>query len=286
MLRLSGYLSSNGFIYVWGAVFTAASFLASEPLKDYGYELAALAFVPPLLWALAVLVEMPAIRRIIMKSEDIYYKNCDFEFRVQEDGSFVGRFCYHVVNNGDIPIDELPSEGWIWFKSPDKAQIKYRIIRAEAGTKLRKMSQLNHSFAKMIINMVSAEPYELRFKHRIEPPLEKGEELEYEIIVRTSESETDAFTPEGSFCGFPAIFQIEKVRLTMTAPSGYEIEFTKPIVVWDASRIHNQPDKEQDAPKPYLNKSKTILTWELADVGPHDRYWSGYRFVTEKFDAA
>ncbi len=208
-----------------------------------------------------------------MNTEGVYYKRCEFDFRIHANGAFSGRFYYHVINDSPNDLHELPSEGWIWFESPETADINYRIVNHERATLLRKMSSEGRSIAKALINLLSKEPYEFRFNHKIEPPLRKGEGLEYELTVRTENTENESFSREGTYWGFPAIFPIESAKLTLSAPPGYEIEVTKPVIIWNADRTENQPEKEIKSTVPELNRSKTMLTWELSHVGPGDRYW-------------
>lgn len=277
VLKYSKLVSSDKFAIGYGFFATFGGAVLAVAEIQFSLIFATFLGIPAILYFLAVGVEAPAIRRRIMDVTGIYYKRCEFNFSILSTGDFEGSFFYHVHNGGNEPIDEIPSEGWIWFDSPKEQDIQYRVLNDESAPKIRNLNSNGHSIAKAIVSLISKSPFELKFNYSISPELRPGEDLKYEILVKTSGSEKEFFSDDGSYWGFPAIFPMEEVSLSMQAPSGYKIEVTKPVIVWNADRTDNQPDKESSAPHPMLNSAENKLSWSLSNVGPGDRYWSGLR---------
>lgn len=213
-----------------------------------------------------------------MARYNLVYEELDFDYKVFENGDFSCRNVYHLKNIGAKPISITPLDDGLWFSSPKNVDLKIKVLSSKKGHKV--ISHRTNIYETLLKIIPGKKSYIVSWNHEISPPLDKNDSLVLEIIIDTTGTEKDAFTADGTYAGIPTVLPTKKATLNFVAPPGYVFEMIIPKIVHDA--YGNTDEKEISRIKqPRLNKSKTLLSWEIEHCLAQHRYSFNYRLLPE-----
>jgi hypothetical protein len=216
-----------------------------------------------------------------IKSELIYLK-IEHDWQITETGDFIGRMVYKVKNIVNQPINIIPFEDARWWTFPKEMTFKCSVVPPDGKFKI--IDSQNNVQRDIIPSPTGNISYRISWANKISPPLNKGEEMTFEIKIDTPHTENQSFLAEGAFAGIPTSLPALEATLNFKAPKGYMFKLFDMINVINANGNTNQREINR-IDKPKLSLSRTVLTWKLQNLLVKHRYYFKYRFIKEDSDA-
>jgi hypothetical protein len=241
----------------------------------------AILLIPLVAW-LAVLLRAVVRRRRWLHAIQVplVYTSVELEWQFEENGDFSSTGVYTLENVGKEPLDELPTDDFLWAVEPSEARMRVRII--DDGGKNHSIVEYENSvYRRVLAYLTKGDSYVIAFSHRIVPPLAPGESMRLEMQIETPGTESDAFTEAGTVLGVPANIPTRHANLICVGPVGYRFEVLKGRWVVESTTGENVPEEEARIEPPLVSPAGTTLTWQLSDLRQGLRYWIHYRFRRE-----
>lgn len=210
-----------------------------------------------------------------MIHDQVVYEEINFEWRVNEKGDFDARHVYSIKNISKKPISILPFDNALWLTKPKKLNISCKII--SNGHKCYRIKEHRSSLYTTILSLISKQANVVAWSYVVEPAIDPGEILKYEMLIHSEETETDAFDANGTYAGIPSVIATKSANLTFAAPTGYKFDLLNDLIVLDNNE--QQVTSPANLPYPVLSQGLTFLNWNLTNMLPRHRYWFKYKFI-------
>lgn len=211
----------------------------------------------------------------------LVYSKIEHDWKIGENGDFLGRSVYRVRNMSKQPIDIIPMEDGRWLTSPEIIKFNCTVVPPDGKFKI--INYHKNLYPDVLSIPGYDRTYVVSWSHKIAPPLKRDEEIAFEIRIDTPQTEKQSFTIEGGYAGIPTALPALEASLNFNAPNNYKFKLLDILNVID---IHgNINDKEAERiGKPVLSSTKTVITWRLTNLMAKHRYYFGYRLLKENDD--
>lgn len=219
--------------------------------------------------------------RNALKPRAFHAAEVSYLYTFTDCGDFEGSITTEVENRSGREISRVPSESLMWNEEIGDADIFFEIVYKE-GDRPHAFRDSSYDVVPehlAIDRMRKKRPYTaIAWSPEIEPPLEKGGCLTYEVLVKTPATEMEAFGDSGTTLGFPVSMPTRRVRLVAKAPFGFAFRLmAPPYEVIDMTSGLPVPLPEDLAP-PTLMGGGSTLEWIVRNPQEKRRYWIHYRF--------
>lgn len=215
----------------------------------------------------------------------IIYVSADHDWRIDQDGSFLARNVYKVKNISKKRTDLIPTDDGIWVDELSQLSIKFGVIDHNGSR--YKIKTYTHSVYERLVGYFSgASKKFVSWSTVISPPLGPGDEVTFELEISSQGTELAAFSEEGTYLGIPTNIPTQNATIRCIAPKDFRFEILEPVVVVHSETLEADLDAVQGVAPPELSAARTVLSWSISDPLHRRRYWTKYRLVRVKSDAA
>ena len=293
MLKKFGHVATHnttwkGYALVTALIAATVALPDHETFSDYEsyfnyFRIAGGAFILAGMSATGSFTLCDAIRRrrwLRRGMSPVIFTFVDHDWKFRRDGDFSARCVFTLRNVGKEPLDQIPSDGGIFFQEPRQPHVHVKSV--DAPGKHFTIHEYTYSVHEKIVRILTGrKAYHMSWSHSVHPPIEPGDQLTYLVEIETLKSEAAAFTQEGSILGVPANIPIEKAKLRCAAPDGYKFVILRPVMIVDSETWENDPDAESRISQPVVSAAGRFLDWDLQNLEHGRRYWVKYRFEPE-----
>lgn len=212
------------------------------------------------------------------------YSHIEYDWEITKEGDFIARNTYTFRNNSKEDLQNLPTEGFVWFQNPEKEEILFRITHPKGrykfvGTKylVKMVDSVLQKF--MLSNFVNSKFYTINWTPNLVPSLAPKEEITYLVEIITYRTEGKAFQ-EGTHIGFPVYLPTESIELVCKAPNGYKFALEEQeFRILDIDAQHTFPEIRKKTDPPQLCQDESKVIWKVNNPEVGKRYWIDYRFI-------
>ena len=180
---------------------------------------------------------------------------------------FHGIVTYHVLCTSPHRVGELLPDDAMWFRHGLQYETRGRVAEPDQHPFTLDMSVSSREGTAQEFG--GYEVTHLYWRPKITPPLKTKDELVYEVIIETKNSEAAAFTKEGSFAGMRTRFPADELSMRVVAPQGKKLEM-KTFFARDTSGQTVEMVKGHSEPK--LESDGRNIAWVVKDPVPSISY--------------
>jgi len=148
----------------------------------------------------------------------------DNQYQINEkDKDFVGTITYDVECTSPYRVGELLTGDAIWFGHGIKYNVRGKVIEPNPQAYTLNIVDSHRETIAQQFKGDSTKATHIFWNPKISPPLKKKDQLKYQVIIETKNSEAAAFRKEGSFAGMRTRFPTEQLSMRVRAPHGKKI---------------------------------------------------------------
>jgi|GEM_PF-4344910 len=191
-----------------------------------------------------------------------YFSNYDFK-AVMEN---------FVTNVSDYNVDTLPPEQAGWFGENIEFDFKPKIFGDDSG--IYTIGNKYLSKARIVRNDINGTDIIvtlLSWQLKVSPVLSPGRDFHYGQTIKTTGTESDAFTEKGSYSGIAIPYTVDDMLCELYAPDGY-VFIDKGYVIRDGSGAEIKDKDKLKVTPPNFSEDKDRITWEIKDPMPTLKY--------------
>lgn len=211
-----------------------------------------------------------------------FYERVEHSFFYEADGTVTVRSLMILNAGWRQGLQDLPSEGFLWFNEIERDQLHYRLLHFGQ----RQDRTLTADYPSIApVAYTSPRTGEngarmLSWRPRISSPMRRFERIAYQVEVVTPGTETAAFSEDGTTFGFGVSIATYDLLLRAYAPAGFIVDFLPPT--FTLRNVDTTEEIRVLSPGGiYPRRSIDLSVAEVAAPHPKTRrrYWVHYRFL-------
>lgn len=239
---------------------------------------AAVLSVSLLIHAVIMTIRFTSKRSWLRSGSNFLLKNVEHEWKLTSDASLYMKSIYTIKNTGSTSVRSIPFDNIGWFRKPDV--LKISIDLPEKLSNSYRIRTIRHAFYDALYSFINGNIHFISWSLVIDPPLEPSKEVTYIVKIYTEKTETDAFSSNGSYAGFPANFPTQKAVMRFVAPAGYRFEILNGCIIIDDSgeEIFNNSYTVKLAKTSF---GAGVINWNHSNLKSGVRYLFKYKILKD-----